>query len=312
MKLAVLALTVVALGMSVSACSGESSEELTPPGLDEPEEEVISGPDVDTSVEAALPPEADEDPFADDPALEAAADAEIDTGIPADAPEADPELDLDLDELAPTAARCKKHITVIATVGVPGLSKYRTNGCWKVIITDGAALPDKYRKCSTSDFKVHNKKAPSYAYDDTSPSHSLSAEKSFLRRCSSGATGVGWEFMAYRSGWRLLKAPRLRAYFGELYGGSMRDIDSLWYVRGVYRGNAALARHTRVFPMINFGTPKAANLHRRIAAETLKICRTVKNRGFFGLYNASWREGMPIDDPRLRAVQRGLNACTRR
>lgn len=87
--------------------------------------------------------------------------------------------------------------------------------------------------------------------DAVSPlSHSLSAEKEFLRRCSAGATGDGWEFMAYRSGWRLLGARKLRAYFAELYGSSPTDIDS--------------------------------------------------------------REGMAADDPRLGAVQRGLNACTRR
>ena len=63
--------------------------------------------------------------------------------------------------------------------------------------------------------------------------------------------------------------------------------------------------------MINFGTPRAANLQHRIAAETLKTCRTVRDRGYFGLYNASWRESMAVDDPRLRAVERGLNACTR-
>src|SRR5262245_57457352 len=144
MKLAPLFLATIAL---VTACSGADNDP-----VEEPDED-ISGPALDTNVEQPLPPEADEDPFAQDPALEAEAEAEIDSGIPGDSPEADGMADIDLpEELAPLAAtKCKKHVTVIATVGVPGLSKYRTNGCWKVIITDGAAVPKDYRKCSTSD-----------------------------------------------------------------------------------------------------------------------------------------------------------------
>jgi hypothetical protein len=310
-------LLAVLVACGVAGCAADTRS--TEPGAaemsaaDEPDEDV-AGPAVDTQSEPVLPAEADEDPFAADPQLAAEADAQIDNGIPGDDAEAErnlanPELTIQSGGVLP---KCTKRITVISTVGVPGASKFRTNGCWTVIVTDGAARPKDYRKCSTGTFDVQNPKAPSYAYDDTNPLHPLGAEKRFLERCAAGATGVGWEFMAYRGAWRLLHTHHLRAYFAELYGSSPRDIDSLWYVHGVYRGNDRLARRTHVFPMINFGTPRAAKLERRVAAETYKTCRSVRNRGYFGLYNASWREGMPVDDPRLRAVERGLNACTTR
>lgn len=317
----IVAVLAAFAAVTAPGCAAESSDTETGPASVDSElsaadaiDEDIEGPNVDTQAEPALPAEADDDPFAADPQMEAEAEAEIDNGISGDdaqaaADLANPGVTIQSGAAAP---KCKKHITVVATVGVPGASKYRTNGCWTVVITDGAARPQEYRKCSSSNFRVQNHNAPSYAYDDTSPAHPLAAEKRFLASCSAGATGVGWEFMAYRGGWRLLHTRHLRAYFGELYGSSPRDIDSLWYIHGVYRGNARLARRTHVFPMINFGTPRAANLQRRIAAETLKTCRSVRNRGYFGLYNASWREGMAADDPRLRAVERGLNACTRR
>src|SRR5438105_2070148 len=108
---------------------------------------------------------------------------------------------------------CKKKVTVVFTVGV-GASAVDSlsNGCWAVVDADGAAN-HQFRKCSTSSFVVHNASAPSYAYDDTSPSHPLGQEQTFLAQCSSGASGDGYVYMAYRSGWRLLSAPHVKAYF---------------------------------------------------------------------------------------------------
>jgi hypothetical protein len=268
----------------VASCGGDEdpSPAPAPPALGEGQEEHAPGPDVDVDNPPAPPP------------------GEEATEVPAPSPPPDPAQ----------PPQCGKKITVISTVGVPGASKFQTNGCWKVIVTDGAAVKS-YRKCSTSDFIVHNATGVSYAYDDTSPQHDLAQEKSFLSKCASGATGDGWEFMAYRGGWRLLGAPRLVAYFAELYGSATTDIDSLYYVSGVYKNNAVLAKRTNVYPMINFGPPKASNLHSKAGAEALKICKTVKDGGYFGIYNASWREGMPIGDPRLVAFQNAMNACTK-
>ena len=83
-------------------------------------------------------------------------------------------------------------------------------------------------------------------------------------------------------------------------------------MNGVYKNNAVLAKHDDVYPMINFGTPKTSNLHTKMGAEALKICKTVKDGGYFGIYNAAWREGMPAGDPRLVALQNAMNACTKK
>ena len=272
-------LVLVVLGLA--ACGDEEAT----PDPTEPKEELAPGPAVDTNTPPPPPADTQDEPL---PA-------------PAATP-ANPN----------TPPQCGKHITVIATVGVPGASKYVTNGCWSVTVTDGAAVPTLYRKCSTSNYQVQNPAAPSWAYDDTNPEHPLATEKTFLQTCAKNATGDGWEFMAYRGGWRLLTANHLKAYFAELYGSPMTDIDSLWYVNGVYKGNAVLAQHNDVYPMINFGTPKASNLHTKMGQEALKICKTVKDGGYFGVYNAAWREGMPAGDPRLVALQNALDACTKK
>jgi hypothetical protein len=231
----------------------------------------------------------------------------VDTSQPA--PEPPPDDSASVQGPLPAGAACKKKITVLFTVGVPGTSKMKSNGCWTPIIADGAANKD-FRKCSTSDFVVGNANAPSWAYDDTNPSHTLSQEQSFLSKCSMGATGDGYEYMAYRSGWRFLSAPRLRAYFAELYGSSPTDIASLWYQPGVYVGNAGLAKHKNVYPMMNFGPPAASKLEAKVGSDALKICKTIPDGGYFGMYNPSWRDGMAANDPRLLALEKALDACT--
>jgi hypothetical protein len=173
-----------------------------------------------------------------------------------------------------------------------------SNGCWTVIDADGAAN-HAYRKCSTSNFVVENGNAASYAYDDTNPTRPLADDQSFLAKCSAGATGTGFEYMAYRGGWRLLTAPHLVAYFAELYSSdqAIADSYSLW--------QTTISGHT-VSPMINIGPHDPAT----IEGSALKMCNRTPSRGYFGVYNAAWREGMAATDARAVAIAKALNTCT--
>lgn len=240
---------------------------------------------------------------------------EVDTSQPApadDAPAADPApAETTIPTAPPPAVKgpaCKKHLTVIFTVGVPGTSKMTPNGCWTPVITDGSAVKT-YRKCTTSNFQAGNATAANYAYDDTNPNHPLAQEKTFLAACANGATGDGYEFMAYRGGWRPLAASHLRATFAELYGSAPTDIASLFHVTGVYKGNPISTRKD-VFPMMNFGPPAASHLETKVKTEALALCKTVADGGYLGMYNASYQEGMTATDPRLLAIESALDTCT--
>jgi hypothetical protein len=279
---------VIVLGLIFASGALGCSDD--PPTASAPADEVAAGPDVDTS-KPASDADAANDPLPEEPEA---------PGTPSS-----PGVDAGVDAGPP----CKKHLTVIFTVGVPGKSKMKTNGCWTPVIADGAAVKE-FRKCSTSNFVVSNATGTAWAYDDTNPAHPLTQEKNFLASCAGGTTTGGYEYMAYRGGWRLLGAPGLKAYFAELYGSSLTDIDSLYYVSGVYRSNAALAAHKNVYPMMNFGPPKSANLQAKVEAETLKLCKPVADGGYFGAYNASWQDGMEANDARLLAFQRALDSCT--
>jgi hypothetical protein len=160
---------------------------------------------------------------------------------------------------------------------------------------------------------TNNPDAPNWAYDDTNPTHDATKEQSFFDACAKGATGDGYVFMAYNGGWRVTSAPgvTVKAYFAELYTSARTDIDSHYAQKGVYTGNQTLAKHTKVYPMINFGPPAAAKLEEKVGAEIAKICATVKDGGYFGLYNADWQNGMSADDPRLVATENALNDCTK-
>ena len=214
------------------------------------------------------------------------------------------------DAHADAGPTCTKHITVVFSVGVGagGLATH-SNGCWTVVDADGAAN-HKFRKCSTSNFTVGNPLADNYSYDDTNPTRALSQDQTFLSQCSAGTTGDGFEFMAYRGSWRLLGAPNLRAYFAELYGDATNDVDSLLSSSGVYTGNAQLAAHNNVYPMINIGPPASAHLESHIGATTLALCKKIANHGYFGTYVATWPSGLPDNDPRTLAVANALNKCT--
>lgn len=200
---------------------------------------------------------------------------------------------------ADSAPACKKNLTVVFSVGTGASAVLsHSNGCWAVVDADGAAN-HAYRKCSTSSFVVGNPQAASYAYDDTHPTRPLSQDQSFLAQCSSGATGTGFEYMAYRGGWRLLTAPRIDAYFAELYSSdaTIDDYYALW--------QTTISGHT-VSPMINIGPHDAAT----IESSGLKMCNRVATHGYFGVYNAAWQEGMTSTDARAVAIAKALNACT--
>jgi hypothetical protein len=197
------------------------------------------------------------------------------------------------------APACKKHLTVVFAVGTgEGSVASLSNGCWTAIDADGAANP-QYRKCSTSDFVVKNGSAPNYAYDDTNPSRPLSEDANFLAQCASGATGLGFEYMANRGGWRLLTAPHMAAYFAELYTSdtTVADSYSLW--------QTPIDGHT-VSPMINIGPNEPAT----IDSAAQQMCARVDDHGWFGIYNGDWQNGMSASDPRAKAIAHALDVCT--
>lgn len=198
------------------------------------------------------------------------------------------------------APPCKKKLTVVCSVGTGcGAVRSLSNGCWVAINADGAATK-QYRKCSTSNFVVKNPGAPNYAYDDTNPNRPLSADKSYLAKCSSGATGIGFEYMAYRNGtWRLLTAPHMKAYFAELYSSDQHVWD--YYAHWP----KSLSGHT-VYPMINIGPQQPATIQKATAT----TCAAVARGGYFGIYNSDWAHGMGAADARAKALAAALNKCT--
>jgi hypothetical protein len=167
---------------------------------------------------------------------------------------------------------------------------------------DGGEPNSPFRKCSTvgpNGYVVHNATAPNYAYDDTNPTVLLSKQQNFLNTCASGATGDGYEYMAYRGGWRLMTAPGMKAYFGELYTTDLTvdDSYSLW---------ATTVNGHTVSPMINIGPNQPMTIH----DGALKMCNRVANNGYFGVYNGDWRNAMNSTDPRAVALSKALNECT--
>jgi hypothetical protein len=108
----------------------------------------------------------------------------------------------------------------------------------------------------------------------------------------------------------MLSAPHLRAYFAELYGDAVDDVDSFWSQSGVYQGNPQLAGKTDVYPMMNVGPPSSSNLAGQIETDALAICKNIKDKGYFGTYVATWKRPMPANDARVVALAKALNACT--
>lgn len=209
---------------------------------------------------------------------------------------------------AATPDPCSKHLTVLFSVGTgAGALKSHATSCWTVLDADGAANP-AFRKCSTNDWTVHNASAPNYAYDDTNPNHDLTQEKNFIQQCASGATGDGFEYMAYRGGWRLVfPENHLKAFFAELHAGD-GDVDDNW--PSAYVNNSQLANHT-VYPMINIGPTNVSNPAPTIKNDGLAICKTIKDGGMFGVYVGTWNQPMTSTDPRIVALASALDACTK-
>ena len=204
---------------------------------------------------------------------------------------------------------CAKHLTVLFAVGTgAGSLKAHATSCYDVLDADGAANK-QFRKCSTSNWVVGNPSAPSYAFDDTNPNAPLTEDQNFLKQCASGATGVGFEYMAYRGSWRLIfPANHLKAFFAELHAGD-GDVDDNW--PSAYVNNAQLANHT-VYPMINIGPTNVSNPAPTIQKDGLAICKTIKDGGYFGVYVGTWNQPMPQNDPRIVALASALDACTQK
>jgi predicted alpha-1,6-mannanase (GH76 family) len=206
---------------------------------------------------------------------------------------------------------CSKQITVefSVAIGAGGLAKYadaHANGCWSVLDADPGDPASDFRICSREGAPVQHKDRPNYGYDDTNPEHALSADKADLAACAKGATGIGFEYMAYRGGWRLLPANHLNAYIAELQMGD-DDVDGYW--PGAYVGNRQLEGH-RVYPMINISPGDAKQ---KIEEDGPAICRTIDDGGYLGVYVGNWMTTkIPDDDPRIEALGKVLDACTKR
>jgi hypothetical protein len=232
----------------------------------------------------------------------------LDAEVAIDASASDVSASDDVHEEEAAADDCKKHLTVLFAVGT-GAGELRSHAgdCWSVLDADGSANKS-YRKCSAGTFTLTNASAPNYAFDDTNPNTPLADDQNFLKTCAAGATGLGFEYMAYRGSWRLLSANHLTAFFAELYAGD-GDVDDYW--PGHYVGDSQLAKHT-VYPMINIGPTAVANPANAIKTDALAMCKTVDDGGYFGVYVGTWNEPMTDDDARIVALASALDSCTKK
>lgn len=238
------------------------------------------------------------------------ADASADVAAIVDAQlEAEPDVHDAAKEAAPPVDPCSKHITVLFSVGTgAGSLASHAGACWSVIDADGAANK-QWRKCSTSNFVVGNPTAPNWAFDDTNPNAPLGDDQNFIAQCASGATGDGYEYMAYRGAWRLLfPENHLRAFFAELHAGD-GDVDDNW--PSAYVNNSQLANHT-VYPMFNIGPTNVSNPAPTIKTDGLAICKTIKDGGMFGIYVGTWNQPMSSTDARIVALASALDTCTKK
>jgi hypothetical protein len=258
----------------------------------------------DARVDDTRPPALDE---AGAPADGSAAD---DVGAPS---EGGAEAAADAHDAAPDAPSCAKHVTALFTVGTGAgsLASHATSGCWDVVDADGAAN-NAWRKCSTNKYTVVNAGAVNWAFDDSAPTHDLTQDKDFISKCSAGATGIGFEYLAYRGGWRLLfPYPGLKAFVAELHSSDF-DVDDYW--PSAYVNNQELASHT-VYPMFNIGPrndPSPQQTLSKIEKHGESICKTIRDKGYFGIYVGTWDQPMPSNDPRIVALAKALDACTKK
>ena len=290
------------LGLAHAACGGTGSAETTGASGEAIVEEVAD------DASDALTTEPDELLGADNEAM--VADAEIDGAAarPDEVQLAEASRELQAEAAAPdtpVSPHCRKRIHVTFAVYTYLSEQLGSNGCW---VADRTYQDTSYRDCH-ADGSIKRPGGAHWFYDDTNPRNDLGRERDALRRCSSGEES-GFEYMAFRDGrWRLIRRPHTAAYFAELYTDDAH-VDDLYYAPGVYRGNATLRGHRRVAPMLNFAPyPDTVSQH-AIGTEILKVCKTLKNHGYLGLYE--WHYPLPADSPRLATVARALNACTKK
>ncbi len=206
----------------------------------------------------------------------------------------------------PAQPRCKKRLTVTFAVYNYLGNALGSNGCW----TPEDTVSDKdFRDCHVNGTVVH-RSGKKWFYDDTNPYNDLGRERRLISECAAGEKR-GYEYMAFREGrWRLIGQRHTSAYFAELYLDDAH-IDDLWYQPSVYRENHSLRRHKRVYPMLNFAPfPDGHYSQHQISKEILKVCKTVRNHGFIGLYQ--WHYSLPDGSPRLRGMVHALNVCTQK
>ena len=310
-----LLLCVVACGQAADEATASNVEELDTDGFTD---EDFDGVDLD-----GLGP--NPEPMVSDDAIDAIADrSEIDENDEADGlvDSADP-LDDVIDapvttEIAPAKinggttappppapVRCKKRIHATFAIYTYLAEDLHSNGCWTA---DRTKQDPDFRECH-SNGEIKDPNGDDFFYDDTNPSNAFSLEKLRVDRCAKGEKR-GFEYMAFRDDrWRLVRAPHVAAYFAELYTDDTR-IDDLYYDRGVYRGNATLAKHSRVAPMLNIAPYPPRYTPKEIEKEIVKVCSHVKNHHFIGFYE--WHYPLSHDSPYLKAVERALNRCTRK
>jgi hypothetical protein len=249
----------------------------------------------------AAPPPPDSGNVADFAGAPPGADLDV-SAVP------DLEAARDMESAPDLLPKCSKRMTVVFSVATgSGAAEQLSNGCWNVINADGAGGGD-FRKCSTNTCSnpnfngctVQYTNKPNYAFDDTNPTQA-SEDQTFLDTCASGATGIGFEYMAYRGGWLLLPKPNIKGYFAELYQNDQTVWDSTynqWH--SPYNG------HT-IAPMINIGPQDPS----AISAGTAMMCKYVGNGEYFGIYNGDWATPMDASDPRAKALASALNNCTK-
>ena len=322
MKLSPFAVvSFVAIVLAQSACSSDMAREDSLSSADALVEETdAEGPTdealADAEADAELGP--DPEPMVTDAEIEAAAsrpdeeheaEAERELGD-VDAPFATEPPAATITAITATAAaakvRCKKRIHVTFAVYTSLTEKLGSNGCWT---SEDTVSDPSFRNCH-ADGSVKHASGNKWFYDDTNPRNPLARERQVIDDCAKGRVR-GYEYMAFRDGsWRFIGHRHTSAYFAELYTDDAH-IDDLWYQSSVYRTNSRLRRHRRVAPMLNFAPfPDGRYSQHQIGREILKVCKTVRNHGFLGLYE--WHYPLPAGSPRLRGMVHALNACTRR
>lgn len=298
-----------ALVLAQSACSSDESS--NDPSASE-SEALVEDIDTDGAGDDALDDDlgADPEPMLSEAEIDAAAsrpqevqDAEADrelSGMEVAGP------DVTASVATAVAPRCKKRIHVTFAVYTYLTAQLGSNGCWTA---EDTVSDPTFRNCH-ADGSIKHHGGNKWFYDDTNPRNALARERTVLADCATGALR-GYEYMAFRDGrWRLLAHRHTSAYFAELYTDDSR-IDDLWYQPSVYRTNSGLRRHRRVYPMLNFAPyPDGRYTQHQIGREILKVCKTVRNHGYLGLYE--WHYPLPAGSPRLSGMMHALNACTRR